>query len=109
MVVPHRRAPPRDGGAQAVAARPVLQPARPGADRFRRINAAQGGKKLKRCKDAVAILLLLLFPPSRVGVIRELRLGHTLQRRADGAGWAIKLSKQRDGHETSKARAPLSS
>ena len=48
--------------------------------------------------------LLTLLPPDRVGIVRKLRLGHTLVRRAsaDGGGWRLDLSKQRDGHKTSR-------
>ena len=47
-------------------------------------------------RDACAISLLSLIPPDRVGIIRKLRLGHTLKKKGCG-GWAIDLSKQRDG------------
>jgi len=50
-------------------------------------------------RDAAALSLLSLIPPDRVGIIRKLRLGHTLKKKA-GGGWALDLSKQRDGHKT---------
>lgn len=52
-------------------------------------------------RDAAALSLLSLIPPDRVGCIRKLRLGHTLKRK-DGGGWKMDLSKQRDGHKTSR-------
>jgi hypothetical protein len=52
-------------------------------------------------RDAAALSLLSLIPPDRVGCIRKLRLGHTLKRK-QGGGWSIDLSKQRDGHKTSR-------
>jgi hypothetical protein len=57
-------------------------------------------------RDACAISLLSLIPPDRVGIIRKLRLGHTLKKK-EGDGWAIDLSKQRDGHKTSKWYGPF--
>ena len=57
-------------------------------------------------RDACAISLLSLIPPDRVGIIRKLRLGHTLKKK-EGGGWAIDLSKQRDGHKTSKWYGPF--
>jgi len=52
-------------------------------------------------RDATALSLLSLIPPDRVGCIRKLRLGHTLKKK-EGGGWAMDLSKQRDGHKTSR-------
>ena len=52
-------------------------------------------------RDAAALSLLSLIPPDRVGCIRKLRLGHTLKRK-QGGGWKMDLSKQRDGHKTSR-------
>ena len=52
-------------------------------------------------RDAAALSLLSLIPPDRVGCIRKLRLGHTLKRKQSG-GWSIDLSRQRDGHKTSR-------
>jgi len=52
-------------------------------------------------RDAAAISLLSLIPPDRVGIIRKLRLRHTLKRK-DGGGWMMDLSRQRDGHKTSR-------
>ena len=43
---------------------------------------------------------------SRVGCIRKLRLGHTLKRKPTG-GWCLDLSKQRDGHKTSRFYGPF--
>ena len=40
-------------------------------------------------------------------MIRKLRLGHTLKKVAGGGGWRLDLSKQRDGHKTSKFYAPF--
>ena len=54
----------------------------------------------------MAISLLSLIPPDRVGCIRKLRLGHTLQRKESG-GWKMDLSKQRDGHKTSRFYGPF--
>ena len=63
------------------------------------------GSNLKLLRDAAALSLLSLIPPDRVGLIRKLRLGHTLKR-ADG-GWRLDLTKQRDGHKTSQVHALL--
>jgi hypothetical protein len=52
-------------------------------------------------RDATALSLLSLIPPDRVGCIRKLRLGFTLKKK-DGGGWMMDLSKQRDGHKTSR-------
>ena len=52
-------------------------------------------------RDAAAFSLLSLIPPDRVGCIRKLRLGHTLKKK-EGGGWKMDLSKQRDGHKTSR-------
>ena len=61
-------------------------------------------------RDACALSLLSLIPPDRVGCIRKLRLGHTLKKK-DNGHWMMDLSKQRDGHKTSRfcARAPSQS
>ena len=83
------------------------------------------GEKRFALRDAAAISLLSLIPPDRctakrleptstllltrgfeppvrrVGCIRKLRLGHTLKKK-DGGGWKMDLSKQRDGHKTSR-------
>ena len=69
-----------------------------------RSNAKRGDSKLLR--DAAAISLLSLIPPDRVGLIRKLRLGHTLKKAA-GGGWRLDLTKQRDGHKTSKFYGPF--
>ena len=42
----------------------------------------------------------------RVGIIRKLRLNHTLKRKP-GGGWSMDLSKQRDGHKTSRFYGPF--
>ena len=62
---------------------------------IKRSEAQRGDIKLLR--DATALSLLSLIPPDRVGLIRKLRLGHTLKK-ADGGGWRLDLTKQRDGH-----------
>eukprot|EP00966_Prymnesium_polylepis_P018898 435481-Prymnesium_polylepis.1 len=67
-------------------------------------DAAQTGTpaaKRSALRDAAALSLLSLIPPDRVGCIRKLRLGHTLKRK-QGGGWMMDLSKQRDGHKTSR-------
>jgi hypothetical protein len=67
-------------------------------------NAAQTATpaaKRSLLRDAAALSLLSLIPPDRVGCIRKLRLSHTLKRK-QGGGWSIDLSKQRDGHTTSR-------
>ena len=71
--------------------------------------AALGGTPAARMsllRDAAAISLLSLIPPDRVGCIRKLRLAHTLKRK-DGGGWMMDLSKQRDGHKTSRFYGPF--
>ena len=61
-------------------------------------------------KEAAMISLMSLLPPDRVGVIRRLRLGHTLQRREEsGGGWRLNLSRRADGHKTSKHYGPFCS
>jgi len=57
-------------------------------------------------RDAAALSLLSLIPPDRVGCIRKLRLCHTLKRK-QGGGWKMDLSKQRDGHKTSRFYGPF--
>ena len=57
-------------------------------------------------RDCCALSLLSLIPPDRVGCIRKLRLGHTLKKKESG-GWAVDLSKQRDGHKTSRFYGPF--
>ena len=67
-------------------------------------DAAQTGTpaaKRSALRDAAALSLLSLIPPDRVGCIRKLRLGHTLVRK-QGGGWKMDLSRQRDGHKTSR-------
>ena len=46
--------------------------------------------------------------PCRVGIIRKLRLDATLKKKPDGS-WKIDLSKQRDGHKTSRFYGPFAS
>eukprot|EP00966_Prymnesium_polylepis_P173678 4017250-Prymnesium_polylepis.1 len=57
-------------------------------------------------RDCCALSLLSLIPPDRVGCIRKLRFGHTLKRKPSG-GWMMDLSKQRDGHKTSRFYDPF--
>ena len=67
-------------------------------------DASQTGTPAARrsaLRDAAALSLLSLIPPDRVGCIRKLRLGHTLKRK-QGGGWMMDLSRQRDGHKTSR-------
>ena len=47
------------------------------------LNTCGGGLAARRplLRDATAVSLLSLIPPDRVGLIRKLRLGHTLKRR----------------------------
>ena len=67
-----------------------------------------------KLRDFTAVSLLSLIPPDRVGLIRKLRIGHTLKRvpasASEPAGWRIDLTKQRDGHKTSRfyGKSPLS-
>ena len=72
-------------------------------------------EKQELLKGATAMALLTLIPPDRVGVIRKLRVGHTLRRTVEppseeGAdpvvSWGIDLSKQRNAHKTSKFYGP---
>ena len=68
------------------------------------LNEAPAGNtsaRLVLLRDTTACSLLSLLPPDRVGLVRKLRLGHTLKRRDDG-GWRLDLTKARDGHKTSK-------
>jgi hypothetical protein len=72
-------------------------------------DAAQGGtpaSKQNLLRDCCALSLLSLIPPDRVGCIRKLRLGHTLKKKESG-NWMIDLSKQRDGHKTSRFYGPF--
>ena len=63
-------------------------------------------------RDSAAISLLSLIPPDRVGVIRKLRVGHTLKRFQDAASappvtsWGIDLSQTRNAHKTSRFYGP---
>lgn len=57
-------------------------------------------------RNAALISLMTLIPPDRVGVIRRLRLKHTLQRR-EGGGWRLNLNLRKDGHKTSKHYGPF--
>lgn len=65
-----------------------------------------GRGSISLARDAAAVSMLSLIPPDRVGLIRKLRLGHTLKK-AEGGGWRLDLSKQRDGHKTSKFYGPF--
>ena len=69
-------------------------------------NAGAPAAKRNLMRDCCAISLLSLIPPDRVGCIRKLRFGHTLKRKP-GGGWAMDLSKQRDGHKTSRFYGPF--
>lgn len=71
------------------------------------LNASKVGtpQHLSLSRDATAISLLSLVPPDRVGLIRKLRLGHTLKRRE--GGWRLDLTKARDGHKTSRFYGPF--
>ena len=62
-------------------------------------------------RNAALISLMTLIPPDRVGVIRRLRLKHTLQRREqrEGGGWRLNLNLKKDGHKTSKHYGPFCS
>jgi hypothetical protein len=64
-------------------------------------NGTDAEKKRSLLRDAAAISFLSLLPPDRAGLIRKLRLGHTLKR-LEGGGWRLDLTKQRDGHKTSR-------
>ena len=65
-----------------------------------------GPAKRNMLRDCCALSLLSLIPPDRVGCIRKLRFGHTLKKKPSG-GWAMDLSKQRDGHKTSRFYGPF--
>ena len=73
-------------------------------DEMGRGGAPAAKRNLQR--DCCALSLLSLIPPDRVGCIRKLRFGHTLKRKPSG-GWAMDLSKQRDGHKTSRFYGPF--
>ena len=64
------------------------------------VPAGNTAARLVLLRDATACSLLSLVPPDRVGLVRKLRLGHTLKRR-EGGGWRLDLTKARDGHKTS--------
>ena len=71
---------------------------------FEKLDESQFGtaeEKRFALRDAAALSLLSLIPPDRVGCIRKLRLDHTLKKK-EGGGWKMDLSKQRDGHKTSR-------
>ena len=79
--------------------------------RIKAVNAAAehiGDHSTRRTllREATAISLLSLIPPDRVGLIRKLRLGHTLKRTEEG-GWRLDLTRQRDGHKTSRFYGPF--
>ena len=67
----------------------------------------QAAEKRFALRDACALSLLSLIPPDRVGCIRKLRLNHTLKRKEGASGWKMDLSKQRDGHKTSRFYGPF--
>ena len=69
-------------------------------------DAGAPAAKRNLLRDCCALSLLSLIPPDRVGCIRKLRFGHTLKRKP-GGGWAMDLSKQRDGHKTSRFYGPF--
>ena len=74
-----------------------------------KLDEAEGGSRAEKrfaLRDAAAISLLSLIPPDRVGCIRKLRLDYTLKRK-EGGGWKMDLSKQRDGHKTSRFYGPF--
>ena len=66
----------------------------------------ESAAKRNLLRDCAAISLLSLIPPDRVGCIRKLRLNYTLKRK-QGGGWMVDLSKQRDGHKTSRFYGPF--
>ena len=79
------------------------------AKAFEKLRAVENHSSLEKrfaLRDACALSLLSLIPPDRVGCIRRLRLNHTLKRKA-GGGWKMDLSKQRDGHKTSRFYGPF--
>jgi hypothetical protein len=60
----------------------------------RALEAAQSdADKLSLLHDVLVLRLLADQPPDRVGVTRQLRLGYTLKRKADGAGYELDLSE----------------
>ena len=69
-------------------------------------NGGAPAAKRNLLRDCCALSLLSLIPPDRVGCIRKLRLGHTLKKKP-GGGWMMDLSKQRDGHKTSRFYGPF--
>ena len=69
-------------------------------------NGVANAAKRNLMRDAAALSLLSLIPPDRVGCIRKLRFGHTLKRKP-GGDWMMDLSKQRDGHKTSRFYGPF--
>ena len=76
---------------------------------FEKLDESQFGtaeEKRFALRDAAALSLLSLIPPDRVGCIRKLRLDHTLKKK-EGGGWKMDLSKQRDGHKTSRFYGPF--
>ena len=55
--------------------------------------AKSDADKLKLIRDVVILRLLADQPPDRVGVTRKLRLGFSLKRKVDGAGYELDLSE----------------
>ena len=86
---------------------PEVQKARLAACAKAQETAANSKARRSALKEAAALSLLSLIPPDRVGIIRKLRLGHTLKRKTGGVGWKIDLSRQRDGHKTSRFYGPF--
>jgi hypothetical protein len=64
------------------------------AEAERALEAAQSdAEKLSILRDVLVLRLLADQPPDRVGVTRQLRLGYTLKRKTDGAGYELDLSE----------------
>jgi hypothetical protein len=61
--------------------------------------------KLARARDALLLTLLTHQPPDRVGVARQLQLGGTLKRTAEGT-YVLDLS-QPDAHKTAAVFGPV--
>ena len=59
--------------------------------------AGPGGKKIQLLRDWLILSLTTIMPPDRVGVIRKLRLTHSLKRCGDG--FVLDLTTQRS-HKT---------
>jgi len=86
---------------------PQVQQARVAAmSKLDKLPPGESAAKRNLLRDCCAISLLSLIPPDRVGCIRKLRLKHTLKRKSSG-GFMMDLSKQRDGHKTSRFYGPF--